>query len=73
MGYRGPGSGVGEGYFVFEEFATKTVYTGEASVFVRYGRDWANDVRGHGIDAGHHVAEEAPGPLSAALGDFFTR
>lgn len=22
-------------------------------------RDWADDVRGHGIDAGHHVAEEA--------------
>ncbi|MFJ3505455.1 alpha/beta fold hydrolase [Streptomyces sp. NPDC090135] len=35
-------------------------------------RDWADDVRGHGIDAGHHVAEEAPGLLSAALGDFFT-
>ncbi len=35
-------------------------------------RDWADDVRGQGIDAGHHVAEEAPGPLSAALGDFFT-
>ncbi len=23
-------------------------------------RGWADDVRGHGIDAGHHVAEEAP-------------
>ena len=34
-------------------------------------RDWADDVQGHGIDAGHHVAEEAPGPLSASLGDFF--
>jgi haloacetate dehalogenase len=34
-------------------------------------RDWADDVRGHGIDAGHHVAEEAPGPLSTSLGDFF--
>ncbi|MFJ4879026.1 alpha/beta fold hydrolase [Streptomyces sp. NPDC088745] len=35
-------------------------------------RGWADDVRGHGIDCGHHVAEEAPGPLAAALGDFFT-
>lgn len=33
-------------------------------------RDWAEDVRGHGIDAGHHVAEEAPGPLTDALADF---
>lgn len=35
-------------------------------------RDRATDVRGHGMDAGHHVAEEAPEPLSAALGGFFT-
>ena len=28
---------------------------------------WASDVRGHGIDSGHHMAEEAPGELSAAL------
>ncbi|MFS0699161.1 alpha/beta hydrolase [Cellulomonas sp. 179-A 4D5 NHS] len=34
-------------------------------------RDWARDVRGHGIDSGHHVAEEAPGPLAAALAAFF--
>lgn len=34
-------------------------------------RDWAVDVRGHGIDSGHHVAEEAPAPLSQALIDFF--
>ncbi|MEU9519626.1 alpha/beta hydrolase [Streptomyces sp. NPDC048224] len=32
---------------------------------------WAKDVRGHGIDSGHHVAEEAPGPLASALADFF--
>ncbi|CAM5398224.1 Alpha/beta hydrolase OS=Streptomyces tendae OX=1932 GN=F3L20_32245 PE=4 SV=1 [Streptomyces tendae] len=32
---------------------------------------WAQDVRGHGIDSGHHVAEEAPGPLASALADFF--
>lgn len=30
-------------------------------------RDWADDVQGHGIDSGHHVAEEAPDTLSRAL------
>ncbi|WP_166020361.1 alpha/beta hydrolase [Streptomyces chilikensis] len=34
-------------------------------------RDWADDLRGHGIDSGHHVAEEAPEALAAALGGFF--
>lgn len=34
-------------------------------------RTWAADVRGHGIDSGHHVAEEAPEELAGALGDFF--
>ncbi len=34
-------------------------------------RDWADDVRGHGIDSGHHVAEEAPEELAAALIPFF--
>lgn len=33
-------------------------------------RDWADDVRGHGIDSGHHVAEEAPGELTDALAAF---
>jgi hypothetical protein len=33
---------------------------------------WADDVRGHGIDSGHHMAEEAPKALPAALGDFFS-
>jgi haloacetate dehalogenase len=37
---------------------------------VRIWRDWADDVRGYGIDSGHHVAEEAPGPLVEALGGF---
>jgi haloacetate dehalogenase len=36
----------------------------------RIWRDWATDVRGHGIDSGHHVAEEAPQDLAAALTDF---
>jgi haloacetate dehalogenase len=35
-------------------------------------RDWASDVRGHSIDSGHHMAEEAPGALAASLGDFFS-
>jgi haloacetate dehalogenase len=33
-------------------------------------KDWADDVRGHGIDSGHHIAEEAPAALSDALIDF---
>ena len=32
---------------------------------------WADDVRGIAIDSGHHVAEEAPDALTAALLDFF--
>ena len=32
---------------------------------------WARDVRGHGIDSGHHMAEKAPDAVAAALGDFF--
>jgi haloacetate dehalogenase len=35
--------------------------------------DWAKDVRGHGIDSGHHVAEEAPDALAQALIDFLPR
>lgn len=30
-------------------------------------RSWANDLRGHGIDSGHHMAEDAPEDLAAAL------
>ena len=33
-------------------------------------RAWADDVRGIAIDSGHHVAEEAPDALTAALLDF---
>ncbi len=33
-------------------------------------RGWADDAAGHGIDAGHHVAEEAPDELAAALVPF---
>jgi len=35
-------------------------------------RDWAVDVRGHGIDSGHHMAEEAPSELAAALTEFLS-
>ncbi len=38
---------------------------------MRIWQRWASDVRGHGIDFGHHVAEEAPGSPAAALGAFF--
>jgi haloacetate dehalogenase len=34
-------------------------------------RGWADDVRGGQIDSGHHMAEEAPAELAAALLDFF--
>jgi haloacetate dehalogenase len=35
-------------------------------------RAWADDVRGHGIDAGHFLCEEAPEPTAAALLEFFS-
>jgi haloacetate dehalogenase len=34
-------------------------------------RDWATDVRGHGIDSAHHMAEEAPDALADSLCCFF--
>jgi haloacetate dehalogenase len=34
-------------------------------------RDWANDVSGQAIDAGHYLAEEAPDQTFAALHAFF--
>lgn len=34
-------------------------------------RDWADDVRGHSIDCGHHIAEEAPDELAGLLAAFF--
>nr|WP_204326781.1 alpha/beta hydrolase [Rhizobium lusitanum] len=34
-------------------------------------RSWATDVQGHGIDSGHHIAEENPKALSEALLRFF--
>lgn len=37
---------------------------------VRIWRDWADDVRGHGVDAGHHMAEDAPQEVARALAAF---
>jgi haloacetate dehalogenase len=34
-------------------------------------RDWATDIRGVAIHSGHHMAEEAPRELAAALTAFF--
>jgi haloacetate dehalogenase len=33
-------------------------------------RDWADDLRGHSLDAGHHLAEEVPEQLAAELRKF---
>ncbi|OCG73616.1 alpha/beta fold hydrolase [Microbacterium sediminis] len=37
---------------------------------LRIWRSWADDLRGHGIESGHHMAEEAPEGLAAALLEF---
>jgi haloacetate dehalogenase len=35
-------------------------------------RRWADDVRGHALDCGHHMAEEAPDAVASALLAFLT-
>jgi haloacetate dehalogenase len=35
-------------------------------------RAWADDVRGHGVDAGHYLAEEAPDAVTSALTSFLS-
>jgi haloacetate dehalogenase len=35
-------------------------------------RNWADDVRGRGLDCGHHLSEEAPAELAAELRAFLT-
>lgn len=35
-------------------------------------RDWAKNVRGHGIDSGHHIAELAPAEITAAVAEFLS-
>lgn len=37
---------------------------------VEVWRSWAKDVRGHALSSGHHMAEEAPEQVVAALLDF---
>lgn len=39
---------------------------------LRIWRDWAHDVTGHAIPGGHHMAEDAPTELAAALTDFWS-
>ena len=36
-------------------------------------REWASNVRGHALDAGHFFPEERPEETAAALGEFFSR
>ena len=36
-------------------------------------RAWADDLRGHGIPSGHHMAEEAPANVASALHHFLRR
>ncbi|MEV5824581.1 alpha/beta hydrolase [Spirillospora sp. NPDC052242] len=40
---------------------------------VKIWRAWAEDVRGGPIDSGHHMAEEAPAEVAAAVGGFLGR
>lgn len=37
---------------------------------VEVWRSWADDVRGHAVEGGHHLAEDAPAELAAALAGF---
>ncbi len=41
--------------------------TGQGRGPLTIWRDWAKDLQGVGIDSGHHIAEEAPHALVAAL------
>lgn len=36
-------------------------------------RAWGRDVHGHGLESGHHMAEEIPELLSEAIGTFINR
>lgn len=56
---------------------TLVLWSGDDDLEDLYGdvlavwRPWATDLRGHAIKSGHHVAEENPEALAAALGAFF--
>jgi len=36
-------------------------------------RTWADDLQGQKLESGHHMAEEIPDVLSAALGNFLAQ
>lgn len=40
---------------------------------VKIWREWADDVQGHSLDAGHFFPEEAPGQTASALDLFFSQ
>jgi haloacetate dehalogenase len=40
---------------------------------VRIWADWAEDVRGHRVASGHHMAEDAPDEVVTRLAEFFSR
>jgi len=55
---------------------TLALWSGQGAVAAWYDplaiwRDWADDVRGHAIDCGHFLPEEAPDETYQALRDFF--
>lgn len=65
---------------MFENFEARQVQVDGASIFVRYGGEGLPVVllhghprtsASHGIDSGHHMAEEAPEVLASSLADFF--
>jgi haloacetate dehalogenase len=37
---------------------------------VQVWKPWADDVRGYSLDSGHHMAEEVPHEVAAAIRDF---
>ena len=70
---------------MFEGFSLSVVDTGDATLRVRHGgngppvlllhghpQTHIMDVRGHGIDCGHYLAEEAPEETYDALHTFLT-
>jgi haloacetate dehalogenase len=46
-------------------------FVGKSYDVLAIWRDWADDVRGHALDCGHYLAEEAPDDTLAALRGFF--
>ena len=48
------------------------VTQGSGSDLLKVGSDRADEVRGHGIDSGHFIAEERPDPVYRALKELFS-